>query len=55
MPPIFTRRTARKLVLGRETVRTLTGVSNTMAEATLDGRASSCGVDCGCTAMMQAR
>jgi hypothetical protein len=49
MPPISTRKSARKLVLGRETVRTLTGLGNTMAEATLDGRASSCGVQCGCT------
>lgn len=55
MSPISTRKTARKLVLGRETVRTLNGLGNTMAEATLDGRASSCGVDCGCTNMMQAR
>ena len=52
MPLIYTRKTARKLVLGRETVRALTGPSNTSAEATLDGRASSCGVDCGCTAGM---
>lgn len=55
MPPISTGKTARKLVLGRETVRALTGPGNTMAEATLDGRATSCGVDCGCTSMMQAR
>ena len=55
MSPISSKKTARKLVLGRETVRSLTGLGNTMAEATLDGRATSCGVECGCTAMMQAR
>lgn len=46
----------RTLVLARETVRTLTGPrNNTLADATLDGRATSCGVDCGCTAAMLAR
>lgn len=56
MPPIFTRRTARKLVLGRETVRTLTGQLDMVADATIvDGRATSCGQECGCTGMMQAR
>ena len=55
MSPISTRKTTRKLVLGRETVRALTGPGNTLAEATLDGRATSCGVECGCTNMMQAR
>ncbi|MET0400365.1 MAG: hypothetical protein ABW277_26480 [Longimicrobiaceae bacterium] len=58
MSPI-SKKTARRLVLGRETVRALTGVSSgqdlTLAEATLDGRATSCGVECGCTGMMQAR
>lgn len=58
MSPI-SKKTARRLVLGRETVRALTGAGNsldaTLAEATLDGRATSCGVECGCTGMMQAR
>ena len=46
----------RTLVLARETVRTLTGPrSNSVVDATLDGRATSCGVDCGCTAAFQAR
>ncbi|MEW5929240.1 MAG: hypothetical protein AB1941_17430 [Gemmatimonadota bacterium] len=46
----------RKLVLARETVRTLAGPrNNTTVEATLDGRATSCGVDCGCTGFIQAR
>ncbi|HEX8272434.1 MAG TPA: hypothetical protein VF615_07250 [Longimicrobiaceae bacterium] len=55
MSPVFTPK-LRKLVLGRETVRALTGPrGNTLAEATLDGRATSCGVDCGCTGFMQAR
>jgi len=53
MSPRSTRKTTRKLVLGRETVRALTALSNTMAEATPDGRASSCGVQCGCTDQMQ--
>jgi hypothetical protein len=48
MPPIFTRKTARKLVLGRETVRTLTGPRSLLADATVDGRATSCGDACSC-------
>lgn len=58
MSPITGRKSVRRLVLGRETVRALTGPGNsldTVAEATLDGRATSCGVECGCTGMMQAR
>ncbi len=58
MSPI-SKKSVRRLVLGRETVRALTGPINslgsTLAEATLDGRATSCGVECGCTGMMQAR
>ena len=55
MSPIPTPK-LRKLVLARETVRTLTGPrNNTLADATLDGRATSCGVDCGCTGAIQAR
>ncbi len=53
MPSISTRKSARKLVLGRETVRTLTALGNTMAEATPDGRASSCIGECACTDQMQ--
>jgi hypothetical protein len=53
MPSISTRKTARKLVLGRETVRTLTALSNTTADATPDGRASSCIGQCACTDQMQ--
>jgi hypothetical protein len=52
MPSISTRKPARKLVLGRETVRALTALSNTTADA-VDGRASSCGVQCGCPDQMQ--
>jgi hypothetical protein len=49
MPPILTRTTVRKLVLGRETVRTLTGPRNSIiADATVDGRATSCGEACTC-------
>ena len=56
MSPISSKKTARRLVLDRETVRALTGPRNsTMVDETLDARATSCGVDCGCTAAFQAR
>ena len=50
MSPISTGKTARRLVLGRETLRTLTAPRNTLADMTVaaDPRATSCGEACTC-------
>jgi hypothetical protein len=50
MPPISTRKTTRRLVLGRETVRTLTR-PRTQADPTPADH-SSCGEQCGCPDQM---
>ena len=52
MPPVSSKKTPRRLVLGRETVRTLTR-PRSQADATIVGEHSSCGEQCGCTDQMQ--
>ncbi|HEX8272431.1 MAG TPA: hypothetical protein VF615_07235 [Longimicrobiaceae bacterium] len=47
MPPISTRKTDRKLVLGRETVRALTR-PRTMVDQTIVADETSCGEACTC-------
>jgi len=48
MPPISTRKTTRRLVLGRETVRTLTRPRSQIADQTVVADHSSCGEVCTC-------
>jgi hypothetical protein len=52
MASISTRKTPRRLVLGRETVRTLTR-PRSQGDATIVVGHSSCGQECGCTGQMQ--
>jgi hypothetical protein len=52
MPSSSTRKPARKLVLGRETVRALTR-PRTQGDATIAAGHSSCGRECGCIDQMQ--
>ncbi len=47
MPPMSTRKTARKLVLGRETVRTLTR-PRSQIDQTIVADETSCGEVCTC-------
>jgi len=56
MSPISSNKTVRRLVLGRETVRALTEARPPRA-ITLQPQqeVTSCGQECGCTGMMQAR
>ena len=56
MSSISSRKTARKLVLGRETVRALTEARPIRA-ITIQApqEVTSCGQECGCTGMMLAR
>jgi hypothetical protein len=48
MPPISTRKTTRRLVLGRETVRTLTRPRSQIADRTIVADETSCGEVCTC-------
>lgn len=47
MPPISSKKTTRRLVLGRETVRTLTR-PRSQVDQTIVGDESSCGEVCTC-------
>ncbi len=55
MSPISGKKTVRRLVLGRETVRALTEARPPRAITMLPQEVTSCGAECGCTGMMQAR
>ncbi len=48
MPPISSRKTPRRLVLGRETVRTLTRPRSQSADVTIVADQTSCGEVCTC-------